>query len=239
MSTFGSSGPGGPPDAAAGAALDRPLLIAVEGPIGVGKTALAKRLAQHLNFRPVLEIPQANPYLSRFYHRRKENAFRTQMAFLIDRFKMLSALGQGELFTQGVLTDFTLYKDRIYAALNLDPEEFRLYTHMFEALRGYCHAPDAIVFMRADSRALHQAVMRRKLVHESNIEGAYVTGLCEAYQQWADHDAPAPIVTVHVDPLAQKPPGQEAFLTVVDSLRKAVATGTAQTANAGGDFFRL
>lgn len=219
--------------------LDRPLHIAFEGPIGVGKTSLARRLAQQLNYRLVLESPHANPYLSRFYHRRKENAFRTQMAFLIDRFKLLSNLGQGDLFSQGVVTDFTLNKDRIYASLNLDPEEFRLYNHMFEVLQAYCHAPDAIVFVRADSRALHQAVMRRKLVYESNIEGAYVTGLCEAYQNWADHAAAAPLVTVHADPLAARPPNDDTFQAIVNLLGQAVKTRQNQTLAAGGDFFKL
>src|SRR5512135_1316746 len=134
--------------------------IAIEGPIGVGKTSLATRLAAHLNAELLLENADENPFLPRFYEDRHRFALAAQLFFLLARAEQVRELSQGELFSPYTVADFILDKDPLFARLNLDEAEYRLYRQVYEGLKPQCAAPDLVIYLQASPEALVERVKR-------------------------------------------------------------------------------
>src|SRR5262245_57254751 len=128
--------------------------IAVEGPIGVGKTALARRLASEFGSRLVLEHVDENPFLRKFYDDAGKHAFQTQLFFLLERYRQQLELGQRELFTQGVVADYLFAKDGIFASITLSAEEFHLYQQIFQLLDQQLPRPDLVIYLEARPEVL-------------------------------------------------------------------------------------
>src|SRR5438477_12987197 len=135
--------------------------IAVEGPIGVGKTALARRLATEFGARLLLEQVEENPFLRKFYEDPERHAFQTQLFFLLERYREQQELGQLDLFAQGVVADYLFAKHSIFAAITLNPDEFDLYRHNFRLLDQHLPRPELVVYLQARPEVLLRRLRKR------------------------------------------------------------------------------
>jgi len=183
----------------------RPLrYLAVEGPIGVGKTSLARRLAETLQYELVLEQAEDNPFLERFYRDPVANALPTQLHFLFQRARQAQEMRQSDLFAGGRVADFLLEKDRLFAELNLDREELSLYEQIFEKLDIDAPTPDLVVYLQAPVEVLMERIARRGLEYERDMDPAYLERLAEAYARFFHDYAEAPLLIVNaagIDPV--------------------------------------
>ncbi len=175
-----------------------PHYIAIEGPIGAGKTSLAKRLAEDLGGRMVLESIEENPFLPEFYRDRRKHALKTQILFLINRYQQQKELLQHELFSSTVVCDYLFSKDRIFAALNLTKDELFLYEKIYSLLDVQIPKPDLVVFLQASVDVLKQHIRKRGLAYEKNIDASYLEQLCEAYNRYFFAYTDTPLLTVNV-----------------------------------------
>ena len=163
---------------------DKPAFIIVEGPIGVGKTSLAIRLAESFDGEVVLEHAEENPFLERFYKSGRSAALPAQLFFLFHRARQLEELRQSDLFSPVRVADFHFAKDRLFAELNLDPEELRLYEQITQKLDVEAPVPDLMIYLQASVDALMRRIMRRGRPYERNIDRQYLEGLTEAYARY-------------------------------------------------------
>ena len=175
--------------------------IVVEGPIGVGKTSLARRLAEHLDADTLLEQPEANPFLARFYQNRQRYALQTQLFFLFQRVNQLRDLAQQDLFTQHIVGDFLLEKDPLFARLTLSDDELALYHQIFHTLRPQAPTPDLIVYLQASADTLIERVQTRGRSMESGISESYLRALSEAYSRFFYHYDSVPVLIVNTENL--------------------------------------
>ncbi len=173
-----------------------PRYIAVEGPIGVGKTTLALRLAKYAQARLVLEEFTDNPFLREFYRDRRRVAFQTQVYFLIARFKQQEALRQQDLFSRGVVSDYLFAKDRIFAYLNLSDHELQLYEKIYELIRPALLKPDLVVYLQARPEVLMDRLRRRGRDFEAGIQTHYLAELMRAYNSFFFHYDESPLLVV-------------------------------------------
>jgi len=171
--------------------------IAVEGPIGVGKTTLAQLLAEEFQGRLVLEEAEENPFLPDFYKDSKRYAFQAQVFFLLSRFRQQKDLAQQDLFQKTTLSDYIFAKDRIFAQLNLEEEEFNLYQSLYQALEPKVPKPDLVIFLQASVDTLRQRIKKRGIAYEKHISGDYIAGLCQAYNQFFFEYDETPLLTVN------------------------------------------
>lgn len=175
--------------------------IVVEGPIGVGKTSLARRLAERSSARLVLEQPEQNPFLERFYRDSARYALQTQLFFLFQRAQQLRDLAQQDLFDRHSVADFLFDKDPLFARLNLAPDELKLYEQILAHLAPQAPAPDLVIYLQAQPETLVERVGRRALAAEAGISEAYLRALSDAYLRYFhDYDA-APILIVNTEHL--------------------------------------
>jgi deoxyadenosine/deoxycytidine kinase len=172
-------------------------LIVVEGPIGVGKTSLARRLAQDFGSDPVLEEAEDNPFLERFYRNPRAGALPAQLFFLFQRARQLEDLKQQDLFSAVRVADYLLDKDRLFARLTLDDEEYALYDQVHTRLAIDAPRPDLVVYLQAPVDVLMERIARRGIRYEALIERAYLERLMAAYARYFhDYDA-SPLLIVN------------------------------------------
>ena len=171
--------------------------IVIDGPIGVGKTSLAKLLAKEFNARCILEKPDENPFLPSFYGDRKKYAFQTQIFFLLSRFQQQKEIAQLDLFNQVTLCDYLFAKDRIFASLNLDDHELALYEQIYRLLHGQIPSPDLVIFLQAKPEVLVQRVRSRNIPFEKEIDPEYLKNLVDAYNYYFFHYDQTPLLVVN------------------------------------------
>jgi len=176
--------------------MNKPLYIAVEGPIGVGKTTLVSRLAEALGARLVLEAFEENPFLPKFYEDRDRYAFQTQLFFLMSRFKQQQDLVQPDLFEPNILADYHLLKDRIFAQLTLADDELALYERVYRSLESQILKPDVIIYLSAPLDVLLERIARRAREFEKDFDPEYLRGLAQAYQRFFAHYDDTPLLRV-------------------------------------------
>ncbi len=175
--------------------------IVVEGPIGAGKTSLARRLAARLSADLVLEQPAENPFLARFYQDMPRYALPTQLFFLFQRARMLEPLAQPDMFGRAVVADFLIDKDPLFARLTLSGDELALYQKIYESLRPQAPAPDLVVYLQAQPATLVERVKRRAAGFERGIGEEYLSLLAESYARFFYHYAAAPLLIVNSENL--------------------------------------
>ena len=158
--------------------------IVIEGPIGVGKTSLARRLAHSLDSELLLEEAEANPFLERFYHNPRSAALPTQLFFLFQRARQIEELRQADIFSDTRISDFLIEKDRLFAEINLDRHELSLYDRVFESLNIEPPAPDLVVYLQAPVDTLLFRIARRGVEYEQRIARNYLERLNEAYARF-------------------------------------------------------
>lgn len=195
--------------------------VVIEGPIGVGKTSLARRLARRSGARLLLEQPDENPFLERFYRDSARYALPTQIFFLFQRVQQLRDLAQQDLFDAQVVGDFLLDKDALFARLNLAPDELKLYEQMHAHLAPQAPAPDLVIYLQAQPETLVERVGRRALAAEAGISEAYLRALNDAYVRFFhDYDG-APLLVVNTENLnpAERDADFDLLLSRIEKMR--------------------
>ena len=175
--------------------------IAVEGPIGAGKTSLARRLAEHLGAELLLEEPGENPFLARFYQDMARFALPTQLFFLFQRARQLAALAQPDMFGRPTVTDFLLEKDPLFARITLSGEEMALYQKIYDAIRPQAAPPALVVYLQAQPATLYERVRRRAAQFERGIGEDYLALLAEGYARFFYNYGAAPVLIVNSENL--------------------------------------
>jgi deoxyadenosine/deoxycytidine kinase len=196
--------------------------IVVEGPIGVGKTSLARRLAESLSAEPVLEDAAQNPFLERFYKNPRAGALPAQLYFLFQRCQQLGALKQQDLFTRVRVADYLLEKDRLFARVTLDDAEFALYEQIYAKLDVQAPKPDLVVYLQAPVDVLLERISRRGIGYEQYIERDYLVRLNEAYARFFHEFAGAPLLIVNaaaIDPI-NNPSDYEELLAAIRRMKR-------------------
>lgn len=160
------------------------LYIAIEGPIGVGKTTLAGRLAHSLGSTVLAEAPEENPFLADFYADPNGYALAAQLSFLLQRARQIDALRQGDLFANGCVADFMFAKDPLFARLTLDGAELALYEEIYRRLAWQAPVPDCVIYLQAPVAVLMQRVVRRDRLAERRLEPHYMARVVAAYRQF-------------------------------------------------------
>jgi deoxyguanosine kinase len=181
-----------------------PRYIVVEGPIGAGKTALAKRLAKSLSGELILEEAFENPFLERFYTEGKSAALPAQMFFLFSRARQIEELRQTDMFATVRICDYLFAKDRMFAELNLDADEFALYEQIADKLAVEAPVPDLVIYLQASVDVLFERIARRGIGFERMIDRAYLEQLADVYARFfhAYNDGPLLIVNAsQIDPV--------------------------------------
>ena len=175
--------------------------LVVEGPIGAGKTSLTHRLAQHLNANTLLEEPDANPFLARFYQDPRRHALATQLFFLFQRAQQVADLKQLDLFSRPSVADFLFDKDTLFARLNLSDDELALYQQVYRHLAPQVSTPDLVIYLQASTNTLIERVRRRGTEYEQSITESYLTRLSDAYSRFFYEFNAAPLLIVNSDHL--------------------------------------
>jgi deoxyguanosine kinase len=202
--------------------MERPRYIAVEGPIGVGKSTLAQILAERLGARMISEQPDENPFLRGFYADRKKHAFQAQIFFLLSRFQQQQALLQQDLFSQSSVADYLFAKDRIFAALTLEPAELALYGQIYDLLGARVVRPDLVVYLQARTDVLMTRIKKRGRDYERGMDPGYIEALATAYNDFFFHYDDSPLLVVNTSDIdiEGNPDDLEALLTVIRRHRK-------------------
>ncbi len=178
--------------------------IVIEGPIGVGKTSLARRLCASLEAEPVLEQAAENPFLERFYRNPRDGALPAQLYFLFQRAQQLAALNQQDMFAPRRVADYLLEKDRLFARITLDDAEFGLYEQVYAKLDIQAPKPDLVVYLQAPVDVLLERIAKRGIRYEQQIESPYLQRLNEAYARFFHEYEAAPLLIVNaasIDPI--------------------------------------
>ena len=181
--------------------------IAVEGPIGVGKTSLARRLCTSLSAQGVLEEAVQNPFLERFYKNPRAGALPAQLYFLLQRAQQLASLKQADLFAPVRVADYLLEKDRLFARVTLDDAEYALYEQLYARLDTNVPKPDLVVYLQAPVDVLLERIARRGVAYEQYIDRGYLERLNEAYARFFHEFDSAPLLIVNaasIDPITNQ-----------------------------------
>lgn len=194
-----------------------PTYIAVEGPIGVGKTTLAQRLAAAFNYQILLEDAHENPFLDRFYQNRKHAALATQLFFLFQRAQKIEDLRQQDIFEPVRVSDFLIEKDPLFARINLDPHEYALYEKVYQQLTIDAPTPDLVIYLQASPDRLLERIEQRGIRREQRIERDYLEAINEVYSEFFLYYDAAPLLIVNANEI-DLARGDEAFNHLVDYL---------------------
>jgi deoxyguanosine kinase len=174
-----------------------PRFVAVEGPIGVGKTTLARRLSETFRHPILIEPAAENPFLDRFYREGGRHALPTQLYFLLHRARQLAELGDGGLFHPVVVADFLIQKDRLFAEITLDANELHLYDQIYRTLAISAPNPDLVVYLQAPADVLIERIRRRGIASEQHITASYLEALIDAYTRFFHFYDDAPLLIVN------------------------------------------
>jgi len=175
--------------------------VVVEGPIGAGKTSLARELAHAMHADPLLEQPEDNPFLARFYEDRARFALPTQLTFLFQRVDQLRSLAQLDLFRRPTVADFLFDKDPLFARLNLTDDEYALYEKIYRHLAPQVAAPDLVIYLQAPVQVLAERVQRRGVDYERTVEDAYLARVADTYTRFFYGYEAAPLLIVNSERL--------------------------------------
>jgi deoxyguanosine kinase len=199
-----------------------PRYIAIEGPIGVGKSSLAKILAQKYASRLVKEEVAGNPFLERFYENPRKFAFQTQLFFLLSRYRQQRELVQGDLFEAGLVCDYILAKDKIFALINLEDDEISLYESIYKLLVSTLPKPDLVIYLQARPEVLLSRVRKRGIAYERNISLDYLRTLSDAYNEYFFHYNETPLLVVNTSEIdfVESPRDLEHLVREVKSVKR-------------------
>jgi len=195
--------------------------IVVEGPIGAGKTSLARQLADHINADMLLEQPEDNPFLPRFYDDMQRFALPTQLTFLFQRVDQLRGLTQVDMFREPTVSDFLLDKDPLFARLNLSDDEYALYDKVYRHLKPQTPTPDLVIYLQAPVDTLLARVRMRGVSFEQSIPDEYLARLADAYARYFYQYDEAPLLIINSERLnfVDNPAHLRMLLGRVDSMR--------------------
>lgn len=171
--------------------------IAIDGPIGAGKTTLVKMLAEDLGGQAIFEPAEKNPFLGDFYKDRARNAFKTQLFFLLNRYQQQVELAQQDLFSNVTVCDYTFAKDLIFAQVNLNPDEMKLYETIYQLLDARLPKPDFVVYMQASPKVLMERIKMRGNTYEKGITEEYLEMLTNAYNNYFFNYDTTPLLVVN------------------------------------------
>ena len=199
-----------------------PRYIAIEGAIGVGKTSLAKILANKFGWKLVQEDVGHNPFLERFYENQRKFAFQTQLFFLLSRYRQQRELAQGNLFDKGVVSDYVLAKDKIFALINLEDDEIALYDSIYRLLLPTVPRPDLVIYLQARPEVLLSRVRKRGVEYERNISLDYLKTLSDAYNEYFFHYNETPLLVVNTSEIdfVESPRDLEHLVREVKSVKR-------------------
>lgn len=209
--------------------------IAIEGVIGVGKTSLARLLAERMNARLLLEEPEANPFLEDFYKDPRRYAFQTQMFFLVSRYQELKEMRQPDLFHDAVVSDYLFQKDRIFANINLSDRELRLYDKVAPLLEEEIPAPDLVVYLQSSPEVIRSRIQQRGRLYEKAMDPNYTATLAEAYNYFFFHYREAPLLVVNTNEMnfVDRRADLEELVARIENHREGVAY-VSPSGSAGG-----
>ena len=174
-----------------------PRYVVVEGPIGVGKTTLARRLADRFRYPLMLEPATDNPFLDRFYREGRRHALPTQLYFLLNRARQVTDLGGDDLLGPTLVADFLMEKDELFARMTLDDHEFTLYRQIYDSLDLQMPRPDLVIYLQAPVNVLLERIRRRGIPYERDIESDYLETLNRAYTEFFHYYDAAPLLVVN------------------------------------------
>jgi len=201
--------------------------IAIEGPIGVGKTSLANLLCDHYNGSLALEEPDDNPFLPDFYRDAERWALETQLTFLLSRHRQQSKILQSDLFHQTIIGDYIMEKDEIFARLNLNERELNLYYTIAKNLIKSAPVPDVVVYLKATPQRLMTNIKIRDIAYELYIEQSYLEDLCSSYNRFFRNWKSAPILAVNTNELdlIKNPDHLKVLIEYIDLLKEGKLKG--------------
>ena len=191
--------------------------IAIDGPIGAGKTTVSKMLSENLGADLILEPVEKNPFLTEFYKDRQRNAFKTQLFFLLNRYQQQQELKQTDLFSSTTICDYTFAKDLIFASINLNEDEHNLYNTVYNLLDSRLPKPDIVVYLQAEPSVLLQRIKKRGHNYEKQIQMEYLEDLTNAYNEFFFQYKDTPLLIVNSNDLDIVQSG-----TDWDSLKQAI-----------------
>ena len=187
------------PEAPAIEAASPPRFIVVEGPIGVGKTTLVRRLAHSFHYEMLLEQPEKNPFLEYFYRNRRQGALSAQLFFLMQRAQQMQQLRQGGIFEPVRVADFLLARDQLFAEVTLDTHELQLYRTIYEKLSIDAPRPDRVVYLQASSEVLMERIRHRGIPAEQHIDAEYLQQISAAYSRFFLSYNEAPVLIINTE----------------------------------------